>query len=268
MHMRKAFPPLTILLLCLAVSASAGDLAREIAEIDDGYIHFHFESREGVRGDCANIMTGEQGIRYRSGRHHDTDDRDHDDDRDRFDEGPLHVLLRLRSGEVENVKVCVGETPRFQASRCRDLGELPAAEASSVLLGLVEREQGPDVEDCILPAILARGFDAWDRLIDIARNRRIDDDIREQCVFWLGQGAADEATRGLGGIIEDDGEDLDLREHAIFALSQQESEETFPLLQRIALNNEHARLRRSALFWLAQLDDERALDLFEEILLN
>jgi HEAT repeat protein len=64
----------------------------------------------------------------------------------------------------------------------------------------------------------------------------------------------------------DDRGDLEVREHAVFALSQRPAEEGVPALIRIARTNPHPELRRKALFWLGQSEDPRALTLFEEIL--
>jgi HEAT repeat protein len=63
-----------------------------------------------------------------------------------------------------------------------------------------------------------------------------------------------------------DDSDLEIRKHAVFALSQGPAEEVVPMLIRIARTNRQPELRKQALFWLGQSEDPRAISLFEEIL--
>ena len=107
---------LMALLLCLASAASAGDLAREIDEIDDGYVHFYFESREGVRGDCGHISTSEQDTRHFKRGHHDGDD-EWDDVLNvnlkasfKLSKAVLRPMMKARHGRIINITSVVGTT--------------------------------------------------------------------------------------------------------------------------------------------------------------
>jgi HEAT repeat protein len=60
--------------------------------------------------------------------------------------------------------------------------------------------------------------------------------------------------------------DRDVREHAVFALSQQPRDVGVPALIEIARTNRDPEVRRKAFFWLGQTRDPRALALFEEVL--
>ncbi|HUU45237.1 MAG TPA: HEAT repeat domain-containing protein, partial [Acidobacteriota bacterium] len=60
--------------------------------------------------------------------------------------------------------------------------------------------------------------------------------------------------------------DTDVKEHAVFALSQLPRDEGVPLLINVARTNRNPEVREQAIFWLGQSGDERALDFFEEIL--
>jgi len=109
----------------------------------------------------------------------------------------------------------------------------------------------------------------WPQLLQIARNARLNEETRRQSVFWLGQAAGEAATRGLDSIVEQgDDADLEVRKHAVFALSQRPVEEGVPALIRIARTNRHPELRKTALFWLGQSEDPRAVSLFEELLMT
>jgi HEAT repeat protein len=85
-------------------------------------------------------------------------------------------------------------------------------------------------------------------------------------VFWLGQAAETAAGKALDSIARDQRGDLEVRKHAVFALSQRSASEAVPALIRIARSNPEPELRKTALFWLGQSEDPRAVDLFEEIL--
>jgi HEAT repeat protein len=85
-------------------------------------------------------------------------------------------------------------------------------------------------------------------------------------VFWLGQAAEAAATGGLVDLLNDAAADRDLKEQAVFALSQRPRDEGVPALIRLARSHPDRAVRRKAVFWLGQSDDPRALALFEELL--
>ena len=91
-------------------------------------------------------------------------------------------------------------------------------------------------------------------------------DTRRNAVFWVSQAAGDAATRGLDSLVADERGDRDIREQAVFALSQRPRDEGVPILIRIERTNRDPEIRRKALFWLGQSEDPRAISLFEEIL--
>jgi hypothetical protein len=242
--------------------ASAGTLAREMLDLDTGWAHFSFDPRPGVSGNCETIvLDGRDGTDHMTVRFH----HEGEDDGTTF-QGPVHVQLRFRHGELVFLDTCIGdsyEPPR--SDQLTDFGHISPDRAAETLLALA-REDGPDAEDCIMPATLARDFDDWRSLLELARDGKYSENLRQRAIFWLGEAASVVASEGLEKLVADDDEQMEIREHAIFALSRQDGEYV-PLLMDIARTNPHPQLRRSALFWLAQSDDDRVLGLFEEILL-
>jgi len=91
-------------------------------------------------------------------------------------------------------------------------------------------------------------------------------ETRRSAVFWLGQAAGDAATRGLTELVDDSSVELEVKESAVFALSQLRRDQGVPALIRIARTHASPGVRKKALFWLGQSEDPRALALFEEIL--
>ncbi|CAN5853251.1 hypothetical protein BH24GEM1_BH24GEM1_04930 [soil metagenome] len=147
-----------------------------------------------------------------------------------------------------------------------DLGLVPAQEAADLLLTLAAKTGGDGGGELVTAATLADSVVVWPRLLRLARDRGVAEETRRQAVFWLGQAAGQEAARGLDSIAADGGGDIEIRKHAVFALSQRPADEDIPALIRIARANRHPELRKTALFWLGQSEDPRALSLFEEIL--
>ena len=103
-------------------------------------------------------------------------------------------------------------------------------------------------------------------LLAIAKNTAAPTSNRKDAVFWLSQEAGDAATKGLSELADDEGQDREVRDQAVFALSQLPNDKGVPILIRLARFNKDPLVRRKALFWLGQSDDPRALALFEEIL--
>ncbi|MBA3496272.1 MAG: HEAT repeat domain-containing protein [Gemmatimonadales bacterium] len=244
-------------LLWLPAALHSQTLAQRVASLGDGTLRLSFAARAGV---CGN---GGNGITLVS------DDERGADGRGEWENdcapGPVRVSLRVRGGRVADAHVYVGGRWRSPQSGTADLGTVPARQAATELLALAEGGRG-DAEALVTAATLADSVVVWPMLLRLARRPDLPLDTRRQAVFWLGQAAGEAATRGLDSLAGDRSGELELRKHAVFALSQRPPDEGVPALVRIARANPHAELRKTALFWLGQSEDPRALALFEEIL--
>ena len=87
-------------------------------------------------------------------------------------------------------------------------------------------------------------------------------------IKWLGQEATLAVNGPLMDLARDETEEEQIRDAAVFALSQRPEEESVPALMELIGDSDDAKVRKSALFWLAQSDDPRVLDFFEDILLQ
>lgn len=239
-----------IVLLVMACAAYGQSLSERIGPIEEGRILMSFDARPGVYGDGERICTRLTNDEWRPG----------------LENGPVRVSLRMRDGRVVALRTYVGGEWILRGKGVHDLGTVPPSEAAEFLLALAEENDSPAAEDAIFPATLAEGVEVWPRLLEIARNDSHSAEVRQGAVFWVGQMAARVVTGELSDLVLDDDEDLELREHAVFALSQRPADEAVPALMRVASSDLHPELRKSALFWLAQKDDPRVLALFEEIL--
>jgi len=259
----------------LAGPAAAQRLGPRIAAAADGTVRLSFAARPGVCGDGHTVIalecTGGKCGRGRWGRRI-TLDRGYNDDEVEYDcePGPVRVSLKVRAGRVQSLRTYVGghwvTPPRDVA--VTDLGTTSAREAVDFLLGLATREDSRAGEEAVLPATLADSVIVWPMLLKLARDDHAPGRTRHQAVFWLGQAAGEAATQDLTDLVDDADLDRDVKEQAVFALSQQPREAGVPALIRIARTHPDPGVRRKALFWLGQSGDPRALALFEEILLR
>lgn len=91
-------------------------------------------------------------------------------------------------------------------------------------------------------------------------------DLRKSALFWAGQRKAT-PTRDLVALYRSS-TNSELREHAVFVLSQRDDEDAFNELMRIARDDSDKRMRARALFWLGQKDDPRVAKLIGDRVLR
>ncbi|MEP6571484.1 MAG: HEAT repeat domain-containing protein [Gemmatimonadota bacterium] len=255
--------------LCCAGAATAGaqSIADQVGRAPDGTVRMSYVARPGVCGDGGGMIRTGRSTMHRSGHNVSTSSGDDDDDVSNCpcDGGPVRVALRVRDHHVVTVRTYVGGQWKANGPVV-DLGTVRPTAAVDYLLGLASRADGEAGRDAIFPATIADSVDVWPRLLTLARNENVAHETRRQAVFWVSQAAGEAATRGLDELAGDSSGDMDVREQAVFALSQRPKDEGVPALIRIAKTNKAPELRRKALFWLGQSEDPRALTLFEDLL--
>ena len=228
----------------------AQSLEQRVFAKKDATVRLTYATREGVCGNGANNIS----IR-------DSDPGDWTSD---CEPGPAHVTIQVSGGELSDIKTRVGG--RWVArSDVTDLGAVPAREAAQLFLSLARRNSGV-AEQAVFPAIIADSAEVWPGLMALAKDPMARMDARKSAVFWVGQEAASAATRGLTEVVGDKAVDREVRESAVFALSQRPNKEGVPALLAVARTSDDPKLRKSAIFWLGQTEDPRALAYFEEVL--
>jgi len=102
--------------------------------------------------------------------------------------------------------------------------------------------------------------DETSRILLDAVRRDPDKEVREQAVFWLSQVPGDETVAALDSILQDPKTDPEIQEKAIFALSQHQSPRAAQILRAYAERRDRpSELREKAIFWLGQRrSDENA----------
>jgi hypothetical protein len=255
--------------LVLAALAGATTVARgqsiasRIARVANGTVRMTFAAKPGICG-SGNSIRNSNGGRSSWGNSWNVS-RDVEWETD-CSLGPARVVLDRRGGEIADLRFYVGGRWRPAGADVVDLGTVPAREAAEYLVSIAETEKGSMGHKAIFPATIADSANIWPALLKIARNADLPRETRTQSVFWLGQAAGESATRDLNNIVVDNTVDREVREQAVFALSQRPHEEGVPALIAVARTNKDPEIRKKALFWLGQSNDPRALDLFEELL--
>ena len=249
-------------LAAAAVVAPAQSIASRVARVANGTVRMSFAAKPGICGSGNSI---------RNGRGRTTWGNDWNTSRDVEWEsdcsvGPARVVIDRRNGELADLRFYVGGRWRPAGSDVVDLGTVPAREAADYLVSIAQSEKGSMGEKAIFPATMADSANIWPAMLKIARNSDLPRSTRTQSVFWLGQAAGDAATANLNSIVLDNTVDREVRESAVFALSQRPREEGVPALISVARTNKDPEIRKKALFWLGQSHDPRAIDLFEELL--
>lgn len=254
----------TALLLGPATLPAQSPLAERILGVKDGTVRLSYEVREGICGDGENFIRD----RRRGENHYISFDEGRTSSRNwrnrPCEPGPARVLFLKSGGMTTRVRLYVGGDWGPAESNTVDLGQVAAPAAARALLAVAARERRAD--KAIFAAIIADSVEVWPELLTIAKNDEIYRETRKSAVFWLSQAAGDAATKGLTELVDDAAGDREIRESAVFALSQRPSHEGIPVLIRVARTNRDPEVRRKALFWLGQSDDPRVLQLFEEIL--
>ncbi|MDP9201575.1 MAG: hypothetical protein M3P26_06540 [Gemmatimonadota bacterium] len=137
-------------------------------------------------------------------------------------------------------------------------GDTPGNEFA-YLRSVYPRLASDKLKDAILQGMGedASAGSAW--LIARARDTGEPLKMRKSALFWAGQREAT-PTKDLVAFYRG-AADPELREHAIFVLSQRQDDAAFNELMRIAREDSDRRMRARALFWLGQKDDPRVAKL-------
>jgi hypothetical protein len=247
----------------LPQTGTAQSIASRVAQVANGTVRMTFAAKPGICG-SGNSMRHENGRGNTNwGSWNESRDVEWDNE---CSMGPARVVLDRRNGELSDLRFYVGGRWRPAGSDVVDLGTVSAHDAADYLVTVAQTDKGSIGSKAIFPATIADSAVIWPALLKLARNADVPRNTRSQSVFWLGQAAGDVATRGLNDLVVDNSVDREVREQAVFALSQRPRDEGIPALINVARTNKDPEIRKKALFWLGQSNDPRALDLFEELL--
>ncbi|MDQ3673524.1 MAG: HEAT repeat domain-containing protein [Gemmatimonadota bacterium] len=244
--------------------ASGQSIAERVARVPNGSVRMSFAARPGVCGSGNSIHHGNRGrTTWNDNRWESSRDVEWDSE---CAHGPVRVVLDRSDGHTSALRFYVGGRWRPGGADATDLGLVSARDAANYLVSVAQTDRGAIGSKAIFPATIADSADVWPALMRVARNPDVPRGTRTQAVFWIGQAAGEAATADLGALVVDNTVDREVREQAVFALSQRPRDQSIPALIKVARTNRDPEIRKKAIFWLGQSDDPRALDLFEELL--
>ena len=101
-------------------------------------------------------------------------------------------------------------------------------------------------------------------LMNVAKDRSVDIELRKSALFWFGQREEVDIT-DLRELFQSSSE-MELKEQIIFVAAQNEEEAGVDFLLELLRTSKEPAVREKALFWLGQSSDPRALQAIEEII--
>ncbi|HET9301003.1 MAG TPA: HEAT repeat domain-containing protein [Candidatus Polarisedimenticolaceae bacterium] len=167
-------------------------------------------------------------------------------------EGEIYVLVGTKDGTPTRMRIASPSCPIDGAGRrLLWLGPVDGGASLSVLEKLLDGKTR-SLETHALAAIAYHGDPKADALLERrALDRKASKEDRQQAMFWAANARGTSGYRMVERILGSDPSG-DIREHAIFALTQSDLPEAPERIRRASVEDRDADVRAQALFWLAQ----------------
>ncbi len=240
-----------IIMVCLIPPRTeAQGIARRITAVRDGKVRMTFAAKPDICGYGDGITTNYRGNDQNSTSWSPSRSEDVIYDRGCSD-GPVRVVITMAGGAPYRIKTYVGGQWR-SASGVTDIGTVSVKDATDYFLGIANTQPGKAAGEAIFPVTLADSTSAIQPLYALGKNRSRPSEVRDQAIFWLSQEEDDRAVDMLDDILKTSTEEK-ISDKAIFGLSQHRSGKGFPILRAYAENDRYSDDNRGkAIFWLGQ----------------
>ncbi len=106
---------------------------------------------------------------------------------------------------------------------------------------------------------------AW--LLDIAKDRQYDIDVRKDAIFWVSQRSRVDMD-AIQGVYDASKGDEEMQKQVIFVYSQRRESAAVDKLMDIAKNDSRLENRKEALFWLGQKNDPRVKQFLRDLIMK
>lgn len=127
--------------------------------------------------------------------------------------------------------------------------------AFDALINILETSPNDELRAQAIFAVTQHGIEEVGPLLRrIALDESEDPEVRGQAIFWLGQhgGSLNELQEIFRAA-----SDREVKNQAIFAISQLDTSESVDFLMEVARGEDNDEIRQQAIFWLGQSDDPR-----------
>jgi HEAT repeat protein len=136
------------------------------------------------------------------------------------------------------------------------------------LLRLFDSEQSLDVRRAALQSLSEiKSTRVEDKLFDVARSNEAVD-LRRQAIRLLGERVSKRSFEFLSATAQSPDANAEVQVQAVRAISERRSEESVPLLIKIARTHPNPSVRKQAIRSLGETGDPRAIEFFREVLTN
>jgi HEAT repeat protein len=158
-------------------------------------------------------------------------------------------------------------SPELRKTAIRALSERGEA-AVDDLLKLFDAEQSADVRRSVLQSLSdIKSTRVEDKLFEVARGNDTTD-VRRQAIRLLGERVGKRSFDFLSQTAQSSTADAEVQVQAVRAISERRSEESVPLLIKIAKSHPNQLVRKQAIRSLGESGDPRAVEFFREVLRN
>lgn len=155
--------------------------------------------------------------------------------------------------------------PELRKSAIRVLSDRGEA-AVDDLLKLFDAEQSAEVRRTILQTLSdIKSTRVEDKLFEVAKGNDTTD-VRRQAIRLLGERATKRSFEFLSATAQSTDGNAEVQVQAVRAISERRSEESVPILIKIARTHPNQAVRKQAIRSLGESGDPRAVDFFREVL--
>lgn len=180
----------------------------------------------------------------------------------------LRALGETKSAKAQARLMEIARTdnnPELRKQAIRVLGERGEA-AVDDLLRLFDSEQAPDVRRAVLQSLSkTKSTRVEDKLFEVARgNHPVD--LRRQAIRLLGERVSKRSFDFLSATAQSNDANAEVQVQAVRAISERRTEESVPILIKIARTHPNQMVRKQAIRSLGESGDPRAIDFFKEVL--
>ena len=155
--------------------------------------------------------------------------------------------------------------PELRKTAIRTMGERGEASVDE-LLKLFDSEPNADVRRAVLQSLSeVKSTRVEDKLFEVAKANE-STDLRRQAIRFLGERVSKRSFEFLSATAQSTDGNAEVQMQAVKAISERRSEESVPLLIKIARNHPHPSVRKQAIRSLGESGDPRAIEYFREVL--
>ena len=243
-----------VILACLVPPrADAQNLARRLAGVKNGTVRMSFAARDDICGYANGITTRVRESGQTRGDWNWNGNRSEDVVYDNeCSEGPARVVAHFENGQLTRIHTYVGGRWRPAGADVTDVGTISVRDATDYLLSIARTQSGKAAGEAIFPLTIADSVDMAQPIYSIAKDESRPMEVRDQAIFWLSQVDDDAAVGMLDNILKSS-HDERVQDKAIFGLSQHRSGKGFAILKDYAEHDTYPEAARGkAIFWLGQ----------------